>query len=515
MENREPFAENTELCTAILIEPQDTEKGSAVCTLPSGEEINFYQVIPLYEDELDYKLAHDEDALRDKMAGISFIVNPTRQDAITRGTLCNVEDVDESIGMDDASYHLESIEEKELDIDPINTYNHMAIYLRWCMEHDLMGEDFLAEHGEVVKQVKTGPDSTDLRAFIRAELFGCLYSALFNQQGRAFAHYYYGENDAPYYPSDIDDYALQYFGPERYHSDEFRQEAYLFIPFDEDYYQAMAKIIEERFVNWQGQGYDENTLEPSKVAWAIMEYLDCECTYFPSMKDDDPIMSAYNYARRLGVREGFVPMLIKPDETLLECLVMNADPENGGDCYAFDLKTVTEYRKKMLSAPIKDGKAVLEELTGQRKAEAEDDDMDWEEEVLGEMEGGEPNDRFSNYWDDDTEMTYPLILAKIPVKNPWEIFAYLPFGNWNECPDTPELMAAAKDWFEQYGAVPAAMSHDELEFLLPTPVPEEKAMDVAVELYGFCPDLDQNEDGSIGSLADALWQSTVWYFWWD
>ena len=42
-----------------------------------------------------------------------------------------------------------------------------------------------------------------------------------------------------------------------------------------------------------------------------------------------------------------------------------------------------------------------------------------------------------------------------------------------------------------------------------------QAMDVAVELYGFCPDLDQNEDGSIGSLADALWQSTVWYFWWD
>ena len=80
----------------------------------------------------------------------------------------------------------------------------------------------------------------------------------------------------------------------------------------------------------------------------------------------------------------------------------------------------------MLSAPIKDGKAVLEELTGQRKEEAEDDDLDWEEEVLGEMEGGEPNDRFANYWNDDTGMTYPLILAKIPVKNPWEIFAYLP-----------------------------------------------------------------------------------------
>ena len=423
---------------------------------------------------------------------------------------------DDSIGMDDVSYHIESIEEKELPIDPINAYNHMAIYLRWCMEHDLMGGKFLAEHGEVVNQVKADPGNTDLRTFIREELFGCLFSALFNQKGRAFAHYYYGEIDAPYYPADIDDYALKYFGPSRYHSNEFQQEAYLFIPFDEDYYQAMAEVIEERFTNWQGQDFDEDTLEPSEVAQAIMEYLDCECTYFPSMADDDPIMSAYSYARRLGVREGFVPVLIQADdETQLECLVMNADPEHDADFYEFDLKTVEEYRKKMLSAPIKDGKAILEELTGQRKEEAEDDDLDWDEEVLGEMEGGEPNDRFANYWNDDTGMTYPLILAKIPVKNPWEIFAYLPFGNWNECPDTPDLMAVAKYWFEQYDAVPAAMSHDELEFELPTPISKERAMEVAVEQYGFCPDLDQNEDGSIGSLAAVLWQSTVWYFWWD
>ena len=513
MDNEEPFAGNTKLCASILIEPQNAEDGSEVCVLPGGEEVNFYQVIPLYEDELNYKLEHDADALLDKMAGISFVVNPTRQDAIIRGTLSD-DDFDGE--MDDASYHIESIEEKKLPIDPINAYNHMAIYLRWCMEHDLMGEDFLKEHGEVVKQVKADPASVDLRAFIQDELDGCLFSVLFNQQGRAFAGYYYGEGDSPYYPADIDDNALRFFGPERYHSNEFQQEAYLFIPFDEDYYQAMAQVIEERFANWQGQDFDKDTLEPSEVAQTIMEYLDCECTYFPAMKDDDPIMSAYSYARRLGVREGFIPVLIKADdETLLECLVLNADSENEADCYEFDLKTVEEYRKKMLAAPVKDGKVILEKLTGQRKEEAEDDDLDWEEEVLGEMEGGEPNDRFSNYWNDDTGMTYPLILAKIPVKNPWEIFAYLPFGNWNECPDTPELMAVAKYWFEQYGAVPAAMSHDELEFELPSPIPKEKAMEVAVEQYGFCPDLDQNEDGSIGSLADVLWQSTVWYFWWD
>ena len=514
MDNEEDFAKDTKLCAAILTGPQDTEDGSEVCILPSGEEVNFYQVIPLYRDELEYKLAHDADALLDKMNGISFVVEPDRQDAITRGTLSN-DDFDGE--MDDASYHIESIEEKGLPIDPINAYNHMAIYLRWCMEHDLMGEEFLKEYGEVVKQVKADPASVDLRAFIQNELDGCLFSVLFDQKGRAFAGYYYGEGDSPYYPADVDDNALRFFGPERYHSNEFQDEAYLFIPFDEDYYQAMAKVIEERFTNWQGQDFDEDTLEPSELAEALMEYLDCECTYFPSMKDDDPIMSAYSYAKRESVKEGFVPVLIKADdETLWECLIMNSDPDSDGeDDYAFDPDKVADYRKKILSAPVKDSKAVLEALIGQRKEEAEDDDMDWDEEILGEMEGGEPNDRFSSYWDDDTEMTYPLILAKIPVKNPWEIFAYLPFGNWNDCPDTPDLMAAAKYWFEQYGAVPAAMSHDELEFLLPAPVPKEKAMDVAVELYGFCPDLDQNEDGSIGSLADALWQSTVWYFWWD
>ena len=66
---------------------------------------------------------------------------------------------------------------------------------------------------------------------------------------------------------------------------------------------------------------------------------------------------------------------------------------------------------------------VLEEMIGQCKEEAEDDDMDWDEDILGEMVGGYDNRRFSSYWNSDSKMTYPLILAKIPVKNPWEVFA--------------------------------------------------------------------------------------------
>lgn len=73
---------------------------------------------------------------------------------------------------------------------------------------------------------------------------------------------------------------------------------------------------------------------------------------FPSMTDDDPIMSAYNYAKRESVKEGFVPVLIKADDEILwECLIMNSNPDSDGeDDFAFDPDKVAEYRKKMLSA---------------------------------------------------------------------------------------------------------------------------------------------------------------------
>ena len=87
MEKESPFAEDTKLTAALLTGPQGTEDGSEVCPLPGGEEVNFYQVIPLYRDEMDYKLAHDAEALLDKMHGISFVVNPSRPDAMTRGAL--------------------------------------------------------------------------------------------------------------------------------------------------------------------------------------------------------------------------------------------------------------------------------------------------------------------------------------------------------------------------------------------------------------------------------------------
>ena len=72
MDKESSFAENTDLCASILISPQGVEEGNETCTLPNGEVVNFYQVIPLYRDEMEYKLENDVDALFEKMEDVKL-----------------------------------------------------------------------------------------------------------------------------------------------------------------------------------------------------------------------------------------------------------------------------------------------------------------------------------------------------------------------------------------------------------------------------------------------------------
>ena len=82
MDQQSPFAKDTKLCASLLTGPQGVEDGCEVCILPNGETVNFYQVIPLYRDEMEYKLEHGADALIEKMAEVSFVVQPERPNCL-------------------------------------------------------------------------------------------------------------------------------------------------------------------------------------------------------------------------------------------------------------------------------------------------------------------------------------------------------------------------------------------------------------------------------------------------
>ena len=87
-------------------------------------------------------------------------------------------------------------------------------------------------------------------------------------------------------------------------------------------------------------------------------------------------------------------MLVAVDDTLWECLLLNSEGDCDGADDVFDKEEVAKYRQTALTDSMLDGKAVLE-----RKEEAQDDDLDWSAEILGEMANGEGNDEFLGYWD--------------------------------------------------------------------------------------------------------------------
>ena len=51
-------------------------------------------------------------------------------------------------------------------------------------------------------------------------------------------------------PADIDNYAKRIFGEKRYYSPELKREAYLYLNFDEKYYQDMKEVIDKVYNKW-------------------------------------------------------------------------------------------------------------------------------------------------------------------------------------------------------------------------------------------------------------------------
>jgi len=73
------LAANTDLSGCILLGIQDAPEGAAVCALPDAEQILFYQVIPLYEEEMNFKVENGTDALLEYMEDVDHVVDIKRQ----------------------------------------------------------------------------------------------------------------------------------------------------------------------------------------------------------------------------------------------------------------------------------------------------------------------------------------------------------------------------------------------------------------------------------------------------
>lgn len=216
-------------------------------------------------------------------------------------------------------------------------------------------------------------------------------------------------------------------------------------------------------------------------------------------------VSAYNKCKN----DGCTPVIIVLDDILEEMIESNYKQYD----------TPEDYREAMLSGDTSSGKEYFEMAYEELEQAFADDDMGILEQSDREFENlietGIPQNEYLGAMnfvqgvnDGDIYIVY------VPTSSPWEIFAWLPFGNWNACPNTPELLLQCRYWYEEYGAMPAYISHDTLEFYLFEPIDsKDKAQEIAKEHCIFC--LDILGMGGLNYEAAMIYNSNIWQFWWD
>lgn len=214
---------------------------------------------------------------------------------------------------------------------------------------------------------------------------------------------------------------------------------------------------------------------------------DCECMEFKCSVEN------YFKYREKGKKEGFIPVLVDTDDIFFEQLeaLLKCDGESS---ISKIQKIVEEYHEKMLAMPVEDGKAYLEK---------NHIDGEWDDDV--DLDGEE--------YEAEEHFTKGGYLVKVPVTEPWRIWAYLPYGGWNACPKVSEHMAVSKYLYEQYGAYPAALSYDTIDYAVEKPA--EDLEKLANEIGTYCYDIVEQGCETYSALALELQNSRIWNLWWD
>lgn len=141
--------------------------------------------------------------------------------------------------LDRGHWHCNKPKNMGLDTDSINGYNHMAVFLRWAKENNYLSEDLTSRCPEIMEE---NPDYRKLLdehyAFDRK-----LRIKHFKEEIRTFIReFYVFGNDG--FPVCVDRYAEKVLGTEKYNCEEYKDEAYLFVPYDEEYYKGLSEYID-------------------------------------------------------------------------------------------------------------------------------------------------------------------------------------------------------------------------------------------------------------------------------
>lgn len=201
------------------------------------------------------------------------------------------------------------------------------------------------------------------------------------------------------------------------------------------------------------------------------------------------------YKRDLG--NGYYPVLLEPDDYYCDFLDEESEKH--------DYTSFHKWRHDALCCIPLDGKQILSQRLQEIKADYNEEE--WQEDIVGDDAEYEAENELHIGSDE-------LWLVEVPVEHSWQVFAYIPMGGWDDCPNPEEHMAIAKYWEEQYEAKVIHISGNLVEYDLPHPIQGEN-LQLAEEQYSYCPVFIEESYETLKTLENILRKATLWYFWWD
>lgn len=213
--------------------------------------------------------------------------------------------------------------------------------------------------------------------------------------------------------------------------------------------------------------------------------------------NSNKVMEIYKLMAEDGKINGYTPIIIIEDEHgLMEENIKFAE-EDYGSFDKFIKNCLSSYNTVDIKKFFEERKKYYEE---EEKMEQQDADNLYE-----------PSNTI--YLGENVENIY---IAKIPTTKPYEVFAYVPIGGFDECPDNIIHIAIAKYWYEKYGAIPVCIGNDCIQYKVEQPIKDrEKLEELSMEQYLYCGDIIWQGLESLNNLKTSLGNSTVWYFWWE
>lgn len=216
-------------------------------------------------------------------------------------------------------------------------------------------------------------------------------------------------------------------------------------------------------------------------------------------RDEKKVIELFNMMKEDGKLKGYTPVIIIEDSYSLMEENIKFAKEDYGSYENFIESTLEDYKSI-------DVNAFFESKRDEYNEEGLLEKSNLEGNILYE----ESNSVYLGESDEN------VLIAKIPTTNPYEVFAYIPMGGFNDCPDNSVHIALAKYWSEMNGAFPICIGSDTIQFMLDEPIKEKKLLQkIAMEQYLYCGDIVWQGVETVSNLANSLGNSKVWYFWWD